>query len=142
MILSFWIWWSWRFGILLTEYEFPGDEVPVVRGSALLALQGDPVAEESVLELMRALDSYVPLPQRDVEKPFQMPIEDVFSITGRGTVVTGRVEQGHLSVGTEVEVVGIRPTRKTTVTGVEMFRKLLDQASGGGQCGFVVAGDW
>ena len=125
---------------LLTEYEFPGDEVPVVRGSALLALQGDPVAEESVLELMRALDSYVPLPQRDVEKPFQMPIEDVFSITGRGTVVTGRVEQGHLSVGTEVEVVGIRPTRRTTVTGVEMFRKLLDQAQAGDNVGLLLRG--
>jgi len=125
---------------LLTEYEFPGDEVPVVRGSALLALEGDPKHEESVLELMAALDSYVPLPQRDVEKPFQMPVEDVFSITGRGTVVTGRVEQGHLSVGTEVEVVGIRPTRKTVVTGVEMFRKLLDQAQAGDNVGLLLRG--
>ncbi|MBM3694731.1 MAG: elongation factor Tu [Actinobacteria bacterium] len=125
---------------LLTEYEFPGDEVPVVRGSALLALEGDAAHEESVLELMAALDSYVPLPQRDVEKPFQMPVEDVFSITGRGTVVTGRVEQGRLSVGTEVEVVGIRPTRKTTVTGVEMFRKLLDEARAGDNVGLLLRG--
>jgi len=125
---------------LLTEYEFPGDEVPVVRGSALLALEGDPVHEQSVFELLDALDSFVPLPSRDVDKPFQMPVEDVFSITGRGTVVTGRVEQGHLSVGTEVEVVGIRPTRKTVVTGVEMFRKLLDEAQAGDNVGLLLRG--
>ncbi|HSQ36283.1 MAG TPA: elongation factor Tu, partial [Acidimicrobiia bacterium] len=125
---------------LLTEYEFPGELVPVVRGSALLALQGDPVHEQSVLELLDALDTYVPLPSRSVDKPFQMPIEDVFSITGRGTVVTGRVEQGKLSVGTEVEVVGIRPTRKTVVTGVEMFRKLLDEAQAGDNIGLLLRG--
>jgi len=125
---------------LLTEYEFPGEQVPVVRGSALLALQGDPVHEQSVLELLDALDTYVPLPSRSVDKPFQMPIEDVFSITGRGTVVTGRVEQGKLSVGTEVEVVGIRPTRKTVVTGVEMFRKLLDEAQAGDNIGLLLRG--
>jgi len=125
---------------LLTEYEFPGEQVPVVRGSALLALQGDPVHEQSVLELLEALDSFVPLPSRSVDKPFQMPIEDVFSITGRGTVVTGRVEQGRLSVGQEVEVVGIRPTRKTVVTGVEMFRKLLDEAQAGDNVGLLLRG--
>jgi elongation factor Tu len=125
---------------LLTEYEFPGDEVPVVRGSALKALEGDPEHEASVLELLDALDSYVPLPSRSVDKPFQMPIEDVFSITGRGTVVTGRVEQGRLSVGQEVEVVGIRPTRKTVVTGVEMFRKLLDEAQAGDNVGLLLRG--
>ena len=123
---------------LLTAYEFPGGEVPVVRGSALLALQGDPAHEQSVLELLEALDSFVPLPSRSVDKPFQMPIEDVFSITGRGTVVTGRVEQGKLSVGAEVEVVGIRPTRKTVVTGVEMFRKLLDEAQAGDNIGLLL----
>jgi len=125
---------------LLTEYEFPGDQVPVVRGSALLALQGDPVHEQSVLDLLDALDTFVPLPSRSVDKPFQMPVEDVFSITGRGTVVTGRVEQGKLSVGAEVEVVGIRPTRKTVVTGVEMFRKLLDEAQAGDNIGLLLRG--
>jgi elongation factor Tu len=125
---------------LLTEYEFPGEQVPVVRGSALLALEGDPAHEATVFELLDALDSFVPLPSRSVDKPFQMPIEDVFSITGRGTVVTGRVEQGRLSVGTEVEVVGIRPTRKTVVTGVEMFRKLLDEAQAGDNVGLLLRG--
>jgi len=125
---------------LLTEYEFPGDEIPVIRGSALRALEGDAEACEAVLELLGALDSYVPEPVRDLEKPFQMPIEDVFSITGRGTVVTGRVEQGRLSVGTEVEIVGIRPTQKTVVTGVEMFRKLLDEARAGDNVGLLLRG--
>jgi elongation factor Tu len=125
---------------LLTEYEFPGDEIPVVRGSALRALEGDEEASAAVLELLDAVDSYVPEPVRDLEKPFLMPIEDVFSITGRGTVVTGRVEQGRLSVGTEVEVVGIRPTQKTTVTGVEMFRKLLDEARAGDNVGLLLRG--
>jgi elongation factor Tu len=125
---------------LLTEYEFPGDDVPVVRGSALQALEGDEVGQASVVELMEAVDSYIEEPVRDTEKPFQMPIEDVFSITGRGTVVTGRVEQGMLSVGTEVEVVGIRPTQKTTVTGVEMFRKLLDEAQAGDNVGLLLRG--
>jgi elongation factor Tu len=126
---------------LLTEYEFPGDEVPVIRGSALKALKGgDAESEASIVELMEAVDSYIPDPVRDTEKPFQMPIEDVFSITGRGTVVTGRVEQGRLGVGTEVEVVGIRPTRRTTVTGVEMFRKLLDEARAGDNVGLLLRG--
>jgi elongation factor Tu len=125
---------------LLTEYEFPGDEVPVVRGSALKALEGDADAAAQVLELMAAVDSYVPEPQRDVDKPFLMPIEDVFSITGRGTVVTGRVEQGKLDVGSEVEIVGIRDTQKTTVTGVEMFRKLLDEARAGDNVGLLLRG--
>jgi len=125
---------------LLSEYEFPGDDVPVVRGSALKALEGDAEAAKSIVELTEAVDSYVPEPQRDVEKPFQMPVEDVFSITGRGTVVTGRVEQGILKVGTEVEIVGIRPTQKTTVTGVEMFRKLLDEARAGDNVGLLLRG--
>jgi elongation factor Tu len=125
---------------LLTEYEFPGDDVPVVRGSALLALDGDEVAAESIVELMEAVDSYIEEPVRDTEKPFQMPIEDVFSITGRGTVVTGRVEQGMLTVGTEVEIVGIRSTQKSTVTGVEMFRKLLDEARAGDNVGLLLRG--
>jgi len=125
---------------LLTEYEFPGDDIPVVRGSALQALEGESGAEGSILELMEAVDSYVPEPERDTEKPFQMPIEDVFSITGRGTVVTGRVEQGILNVGTEVEIVGIRETQKTVVTGVEMFRKLLDEARAGDNVGLLLRG--
>jgi elongation factor Tu len=125
---------------LLTEYEFPGDEVPVVRGSALQALDGDEAAAAQIMELMDAVDSYVPEPERDVDKPFLMPIEDVFSITGRGTVVTGRVEQGMLNVGTEVEIVGIRDTTKTTVTGVEMFRKLLDEARAGDNVGLLLRG--
>jgi elongation factor Tu len=125
---------------LLTEYEFPGDDIPVVRGSALQALEGVGGAESSIVELMEAVDSFVPEPERDTEKPFQMPIEDVFSITGRGTVVTGRVEQGVLNVGTEVEIVGIRSTQKTTVTGVEMFRKLLDEARAGDNVGLLLRG--
>jgi elongation factor Tu len=125
---------------LLTEYEFPGDEVPVVRGSALHALEGSEGAEESIIELMEAVDSYLPTPERDTEKPFLMSVEDVFSITGRGTVVTGRVEQGTLRVGTEVEIVGLRPTQKTTVTGVEMFRKLLDEAQAGDNVGLLLRG--
>jgi elongation factor Tu len=125
---------------LLTEYEFPGDEVPVVRGSALKALEGDAEAADQVMELMDAVDSYVPEPERDVDKPFLMPIEDVFSITGRGTVVTGRVEQGILNSGSEVEIVGIRPTQKSTVTGVEMFRKLLDEARAGDNVGLLLRG--
>ena len=125
---------------LLTEYEFPGDDIPVVRGSALQALEGSEGAEASIVELMEAVDSYVPEPERDTEKPFQMPIEDVFSITGRGTVVTGRVEQGILNVGTEVEIVGIRETQKTVVTGVEMFRKLLDEARAGDNVGLLLRG--
>src|SRR5207245_7680105 len=107
---------------LLTEYEFPGDDIPVIRVSALKALEGDEAAAAQVLELMDAVDDYVPEPARDVDKPFLMPIEDVFTITGRGTVVTGRVEQGIVKVGEEVEIVGLRPTQKTVCTGVEMFR--------------------
>jgi elongation factor Tu len=125
---------------LLTEYEFPGDEIPVIRGSALKALEGDEGEAGQIMVLMDAVDSYIPEPARDVDKPFQMPIEDVFSITGRGTVVTGRVEQGELSVGTEVEIVGIRETQKTTVTGVEMFRKLLDSAQAGDNVGLLLRG--
>jgi elongation factor Tu len=125
---------------LLTEYEFPGDEVPVVRGSALKALEGDAEAAGQVLELMEAVDSYVPEPTRETDKPFLMPIEDVFSITGRGTVVTGRVEQGVLKVNEEVEIVGIRPTRKAVATGIEMFRKLLDEARAGDNAGVLLRG--
>jgi elongation factor Tu len=125
---------------LLTEYEFPGDDVPVVRGSALKALDGDADAAAQIAELMAAVDSYIPEPERDVDKPFLMPIEDVFSITGRGTVVTGRVDRGLLKVGTEVEIVGIRATQKSVVTGVEMFRKLLDEARAGDNVGLLLRG--
>jgi len=125
---------------LLTEYEFPGDDVPVVRGSALKALEGDEGEAANITELMEAVDSYIPEPVREVDKPFQMPIEDVFSITGRGTVVTGRIEFGELTVGTEVEIVGIRETQKTTVTGVEMFRKLLDSGRAGDNVGLLLRG--
>src|SRR5262245_15789113 len=111
---------------LLTTYGFPGDEIPVIRGSALGALNGEEKWEKSVEELMAAVDSYIPQPVRETDKPFLMPIEDVFSISGRGTVVTGRIERGQVKVGEEVEIIGIRPTRKTVVTGVEMFKKLLD----------------
>ncbi|HDL42340.1 MAG TPA: elongation factor Tu, partial [Actinobacteria bacterium] len=125
---------------LLSEYEFPGDDVPVIRGSALKALEGDAEASAQVLELMAAVDEYVEMPERDLDKPFLMPIEDVFSITGRGTVVTGKVEQGQLSVGSEVDIVGIRELQKTTVTGVEMFRKLLDSAHAGDNVGLLLRG--
>jgi elongation factor Tu len=125
---------------LLTEYEFPGDDTPIVRVSALKALEGDPEAAKGVLELMEAVDSFVPEPTRDLDKPFLMPIEDVFSITGRGTVVTGKVEQGVVHTGDEIEIVGIRPTQKTTCTGVEMFRKLLDQGQAGDNIGALLRG--
>jgi elongation factor Tu len=125
---------------LLTEYEFPGDEVPVIRGSALKALEGDESSSDQIMELMEAVDSYVPEPDRDTEKPFLMSIEDVFSITGRGTVVTGRVEQGILKVNEEVEIVGIRPTHKTVATGIEMFRKLLDEGRAGDNVGVLLRG--
>ena len=125
---------------LLTEYEFPGDDVPVLRGSALKALGGDEAQGENIITLMEAVDSYIPEPVRDMEKPFLMPIEDVFSITGRGTVVTGRVEQGMLETGTKVEIVGIRELQSTTVTGVEMFRKLLDEARAGDNVGLLLRG--
>jgi elongation factor Tu len=125
---------------LLTEYEFPGDEVPVVRGSALKALDGDEASQDQVMELMEAVDSYIPDPERDTEKPFLRSIEDVFSITGRGTVVTGRIEQGVLNVNEEVEIVGIRDTQKTVATGIEMFRKLLDQGVAGDNVGVLLRG--
>jgi elongation factor Tu len=125
---------------LLSEYGFPGDDTPVVAVSALQALEGDEAAAAKVLELMDAVDSFVPEPVRDLDKPFLMPIEDVFSITGRGTVVTGKVEQGVVHVGDEIEIVGIRPTAKTTCTGVEMFRKLLDQGQAGDNIGVLLRG--
>jgi elongation factor Tu len=125
---------------LLTEYEFPGDDTPVVRVSALKALEGDPGWTPKITELMEAVDSYVPEPERAIDRPFLMPIEDVFSITGRGTVVTGKVEQGVVKVGEEVEMVGIRPTTKTVCTGVEMFRKLLDQGQAGDNIGVLLRG--
>jgi len=128
---------------LLSEYEFPGDEIPIIKGSALKALEGEDsdIGMKSVLKLMEAVDKYIPLPVRDLDKPFLMPIEDVFSISGRGTVATGRVERGKVKVGEEVEVVGIRPdTTKTVVTGVEMFRKLLDQGQAGDNVGVLLRG--
>ncbi len=125
---------------LLTEYEFPGDEVPVVRGSALRALEGDAVSGDQIMELMAAVDSYIGQPERLTDRPFLMPIEDVFSITGRGTVVTGRVEQGVLKVNEEVEIVGIRATKKSVATGIEMFRKLLDEGQAGDNVGVLLRG--
>ena len=127
---------------LLSSYQFPGDEIPVIKGSAKVALEGgDPkLGKDSIMALMDAVDSYIPQPQRPVDKPFLMPIEDVFTISGRGTVVTGRVEQGVIKVGEEVEIVGLRPTQKTTVTGVEMFRKLLDQGEAGDNIGALLRG--
>jgi elongation factor Tu len=126
---------------LLTQYEFPGDDTPIIRLSALKALEGDRAAEAQVLELMEAVDSYIPEPERVVDKPFLMPVEDVFTITGRGTVATGRVEQGTIKVGESVEIVGIRPkTTSTVVTGVEMFRKLLDQGQAGDNIGVLLRG--
>ena len=125
---------------LLSTYEFPGDDVPVVRLSALKALEGDPEWTPKITELMAAVDEYVPEPVRDVDRPFLMPIEDVFTITGRGTVVTGRVEQGVVKVGDDVEIVGLRPTQKTVCTGVEMFRKLLDEGRAGDNIGALLRG--
>jgi elongation factor Tu len=125
---------------LLSEYEFPGDDVPVVHVSALKALEGDADAAAKIVELMAEVDSYIPEPERDLDKPFLMPIEDVFSISGRGTVVTGKVEQGVVNTGDEIEIVGIRDTQKTTCTGVEMFRKLLDQGQAGDNIGALLRG--
>ena len=127
---------------LLTKYKFPGDETPIVRGSAIGALQNpeDPAKAKCILDLMAAIDSYIPTPMRDIDKPFLMPIEDVFSITGRGTVATGRVERGRVKVGEEVEIVGLRDTKKTVVTGVEMFRKLLDEGQAGDNIGCLLRG--
>jgi elongation factor Tu len=125
---------------LLSEYDFPGDEVPVVRGSALKAMEGDPEQVQKIIELMNHIDEYIPEPVREKDKPFLMPVEDVFTITGRGTVATGRVERGTVKVGDPVEIVGIRPTMSTVVTGVEMFRKLLDQAEAGDNIGVLLRG--
>ncbi|WP_446654454.1 elongation factor Tu [Blastomonas sp.] len=127
---------------LLSSYDFPGDDIPIVKGSALAALEGrdDNIGKNSINELMAAVDSYIPQPARPVDKPFLMPVEDVFSISGRGTVVTGRVETGIVKVGEEVEIVGLKDTRKTVVTGVEMFRKLLDQGEAGDNIGALVRG--
>ena len=125
---------------LLNKYGFPGDELPIIRGSARKALDGDPEAEKAILELMDAVDSYFPDPTRDVDKPFLMPIEDVITITGRGTVVTGRVERGQVKLGDPVEIVGIRPTKSSVVTGIEMFRKTLDYAEAGDNAGVLLRG--
>ncbi len=125
---------------LLDEYDFPGDDTPVIGVSALKALEGDPEAADGILELMEAVDSFIPTPARDVDKPFLMPIEDVFSITGRGTVVTGRVEQGVVNTGNKVEIVGLRPTKETVCTGVEMFRKILDRGEAGDNIGALLRG--
>jgi elongation factor Tu len=127
---------------LLSKYEFPGDDTPIITGSARSALEGDQseIGVPSIIKLVEALDTYIPQPQRDVDRPFLMPVEDVFSISGRGTVVTGRIERGIIKVGDEIEIVGIRPTVKTTVTGVEMFRKLLDQGQAGDNAGLLLRG--
>ncbi len=125
---------------LLSEYDYPGDEIPIVVGSALKALEGDEAYEQKILDLMEEVDAYIPEPEREIDKPFMMPVEDVFSITGRGTVATGRVERGQVRVGDEVEIVGIKDTNKTTVTGVEMFRKMLDYAEAGDNIGALLRG--
>ncbi|MBL8536389.1 MAG: elongation factor Tu [Hyphomonadaceae bacterium] len=127
---------------LLSSYNFPGDDVPIVKGSALAAVEGRdaPIGEDAIMELMTAVDTYIPQPERPIDQPFLMPVEDVFSISGRGTVVTGRVEKGIIKVGEEVEIIGIRPTVKTTCTGVEMFRKLLDQGQAGDNIGALLRG--
>jgi elongation factor Tu len=127
---------------LLSKYEFPGDDIPVIRGSALKALEGDlsEIGQGAIQKLVEAIDTYIPQPQRDVERPFLMPVEDVFSISGRGTVATGRIERGKVKVGEEVEIVGMKDTAKTTVTGVEMFRKLLDEGQAGDNVGCLLRG--
>ena len=125
---------------LLTEYDYPGDEIPIIRGSALKAAEGDPAYEAKIYELMEAVDSYIPTPVRDVDKPFMLPVEDVFSIAGRGTVATGRVERGRISVGDTCEIVGIRETQTTVITGLEMFHKLLDYADAGENVGALLRG--
>lgn len=127
---------------LLSKYEFPGDEIPIVKGSALMALEGKrpEIGAEAIAKLMAEVDRYIPTPERAVDKPFLMPIEDVFSISGRGTVVTGRVERGIVKVGQDVEIVGLTPTQKTTITGIEMFRKLLDEGRAGDNCGCLLRG--
>jgi len=127
---------------LLSEYEFPGNEIPIIKGSALKALEGDKgdLGEPSIQRLLDAVDSYIPTPKRQTDKPFLMPVEDVFSISGRGTVATGRIERGIIKVGEEVEIVGLRPTTRTVVTGVEMFRKLLDEGQAGDNVGCLLRG--
>ena len=127
---------------LLSDYEFPGDEIPIIRGSALAAmeLRDEAIGKNAILELMAAVDSYIPTPQRDLERPFLMPVEDVFTITGRGTVVTGRIELGRIHTGDKMELVGIRPTRETVVTGVEMFRKIMDEGQAGDNVGLLLRG--
>ncbi len=125
---------------LLNKYEFPGDDTPIIKGSALKALEGDAEYEEKIVELLAALDSYIPEPQRELDKPFLMPVEDVFSIKGRGTVATGRIEQGIVKINEEIEIVGIKDTRKLVVTGVEMFKKLLDQGQAGDNVGCLLRG--
>ncbi|MBU1145297.1 MAG: elongation factor Tu [Firmicutes bacterium] len=125
---------------LLDEYNFPGDETPIIVGSALKALEGDEAYQDKIIELMAAVDAYIPLPERPTDKPFMMPVEDVFTITGRGTVVTGRVDRGTIKVGETIEIIGIRPTKSAVVTGVEMFRKLLDFAQAGDNVGLLLRG--
>ncbi len=125
---------------LLTKYQYPGNEVPIIRGSALKALNGDPEAEKQIMALMDAVDTYIPTPKRDIEKPFLMPVEDVFSIKGRGTVVTGRIERGKIKINEPVEIVGIKETKASVVTGVEMFRKQLDEGQAGDNVGLLVRG--
>jgi elongation factor Tu len=125
---------------LLTEYNFPGDDIPIIKGSALKALEGDAEGEKAILELMDAVDNYIPEPVRDVDKPFLMPVEDVFSISGRGTVGTGRIERGQIKINEEVEIVGIKPTRKSVVTGIEMFQKILDSGQAGDNAGLLLRG--
>jgi len=125
---------------LLTKYEFPGDKTPIIRGSAIKALNGDPEGEKQIQELMKACDDFIPMPARDIDKPFLMSVEDVFNIEGRGTVVTGRVERGKIKKMEEVEIVGLRDTKKTTATDIEMFRKLLDEATAGDNVGVLLRG--
>ena len=127
---------------LLSKYEYPGDEIPVVKGSALMALENKrpEIGHEAILKLMAEVDRYIPTPERMIDKPFLMPVEDVFSISGRGTVVTGRIERGIIKVGQDIEIVGLNPTQKTTVTGIEMFRKLLDEGRAGDNCGCLLRG--
>jgi elongation factor Tu len=125
---------------LLTFYEFPGEEIPIIRGSALQALNGEGDGEKGIDELMAAVDNYIPQPEREVDKPFLMPVEDIFSISGRGTVATGRIERGQVKVGEEVEIIGIKATRKSVVTGVEMFKKLLDSGMAGDNVGLLLRG--
>ena len=125
---------------LLSEYDFPGDDIPIIKGSALKALDGDPEAEKAIIELMDAVDNYIPDPVRDIDKPFLMPVEDVFSISGRGTVGTGRIERGVIKINEEVELVGIKPTKKTVVTGIEMFQKTLDEGQAGDNAGLLFRG--